>query len=149
MQRKINLTLVICLQMRKTTETKLHRVNLKSPLPRIHYYQSQEVTSIKNLTKPFGLFQNTNLQLNLYPNIKLDLYCNNNLSVQCINSSTWLTLPTWRRCWLQSSSVHQQWRLGSSLVTKLSAQRCNSLYRENNKLGHFLHLITQCMCDGL
>ena len=31
---------------------------------------------------------------------------------------SWLTPATWRRCWLQSSSLHQQWRSGSSLVTK-------------------------------
>ena len=39
----------------------------KSPLPRIHYYLSQAVTSIRNLTKPFGLSRNTNLQLNFTP----------------------------------------------------------------------------------
>ena len=32
--------------------------DFKSPFPRIHYYQSQVVTSIKNLTKPFGLSKN-------------------------------------------------------------------------------------------
>ena len=41
--------------MGKTIETKPYLVNLRSPLPRIHYYQSQVVTSIRNLTKPFGL----------------------------------------------------------------------------------------------
>ena len=40
---------------------KTPRVILRSPLPRIHYYQSQAVTSIRNLTKPFGLSRNTNL----------------------------------------------------------------------------------------
>ena len=75
MQRKINLSKVICLRMGKTTEAKPHRVNLRSPFTRIHYYQSQVVTSIRNLTKPFGLSQNTNLQLNPYPNTQLDLYC--------------------------------------------------------------------------
>ena len=36
---------------------------------------------IRNLTKPFGLSRNTNLQLNTYPNTQLDLYCSGNLSV--------------------------------------------------------------------
>ena len=31
------------------------QVILRLPLPRINYYQSQAVTSIRNLTKPFGL----------------------------------------------------------------------------------------------
>ena len=47
-QQKINLTRVICLRMGKTTEAKPHWVNLRSPLPRIHYYQSQVVTSKRN-----------------------------------------------------------------------------------------------------
>jgi len=109
---------VICLRMGKTSKAKPHWVNLMSPLPRIHYYQSQVVTSIRNLTKPFGLSRNTNLHLNPYPNTQLYLYCSGNLSIQCTNPSMWLTPPTQRRCWLQSSSVHQQWRSRSSLVTK-------------------------------
>ena len=48
MQWKISLTQVICLQMEKTTEAKPHWVNLRSPLLRIHYYQSQVVTSKMN-----------------------------------------------------------------------------------------------------
>ena len=39
--------------MGKTTEAKSHKVNLRSALPRIHYYQSQAVTS--NTTKHTGL----------------------------------------------------------------------------------------------
>ena len=75
----------------KTTEAKFHQMILRSPLPRIYYYQLQVVTSIRNLTKPFVLSRNTNLQLNPYPNTQLDLYCNSYLLVQCSNSSTWLT----------------------------------------------------------
>ena len=91
MQQKINLTQVICLRIGKTIEAKPHRVILKSQLPIIYYYQSQTITSIKNLTKPFGLSRNTNLQLNPYPNTQLDLYCSSNLSVQCTNPNMWLT----------------------------------------------------------
>ena len=50
MQWKISLTQVICLRMGKTTEAKLHQVNLRSPLLRIHYYQLQVVTNKKNLS---------------------------------------------------------------------------------------------------
>ena len=78
MQWKINLKQVICLRMGKTTEAKPHWVNLRLPLSRIHYYQSQVVTRMRNLTKPFSLSQNTNLQLNPYPNTQLDLYCSGN-----------------------------------------------------------------------
>ena len=48
--------------MGKTTEAKPYRVNLRSPLPRIHYYQNKRL-QVKGNTVP-----NTNLQLNLYPN---------------------------------------------------------------------------------
>ena len=50
MQWKINLTQVICLRMRKTIEAKPHRVNLRSPFLRIHYYQLQAVTSKRNFS---------------------------------------------------------------------------------------------------
>ena len=50
-----NLTQVICLPMRKTTETKPHQVNLRSPFPRIHYYQNKRL-QVKGISIP-----NTNL----------------------------------------------------------------------------------------
>ena len=53
--------------MEKTTETKPHQVNLRTPLPRIHYYQNKRL-QVKRIPIP-----NTNLQLNPYPNTQLDL----------------------------------------------------------------------------
>ena len=41
MQWKLNLTRVIFLQMEKTIEAKPYRVNLRSPLSKIHYYQNK------------------------------------------------------------------------------------------------------------
>ena len=67
MQWKINLKQVICLRTGKTTEEKPYRVNLRSPLPRIHYYQNKRL-QLKRILVP-----NTNLQLNPYPNTQLDL----------------------------------------------------------------------------
>ena len=72
--------MMICLQMEKTSETKPHRVNLRSPLPRIHYYQNKRL-QVKGILVP-----NTNLQLNPYPNTQLDLYCSGNLSIQCMHT---------------------------------------------------------------
>ena len=43
MKWQLNLTLVICLWMGKTIEAKPHRVNLRSPLSRIHYYQNKRL----------------------------------------------------------------------------------------------------------
>ena len=67
MQGKVNLTQVSCLQMGKTTGAKPHRVNLRSPLPRIHYHQNKRL-QVKGILIP-----NTILQLNPYPNTQLDL----------------------------------------------------------------------------
>ena len=67
MQRKLNLTRVICLQIRKTIEAKPHWVNLRSPLLKIHYYQNK-CLQVKGI-----LVSNTNLQLNSYPNTQLNL----------------------------------------------------------------------------
>ena len=67
MQWKINLTQVTCLRMGKITKVKPHRVNLRSLLPRIHYYQNKQL-QVKGITVP-----NTNLQLNPYLNTQLDL----------------------------------------------------------------------------
>ena len=53
--------------MAKTIETKPHRVNLRSPLPRIHYYQNKQL-QVKGIPVP-----NANLQLNPYLNTQLDL----------------------------------------------------------------------------
>ena len=55
MQRKINLTQMICLRMGKTTKAKPYWVNLKSSLPRIHYYQNKRL-QVKGIQIP-----NTNL----------------------------------------------------------------------------------------
>ena len=67
MQRKISLIQVICLLIEKTIMAKPHRVNLKSPLPIIHYYQNKQL-QVKEISLP-----NTNLQLNPYYNTQLDL----------------------------------------------------------------------------
>ena len=71
---------MICLQMGKTTEAKPHQVNLKSPIPRINYYQNKQL-QVKGISVP-----NTILQLNSYLNTQLDLFCSDNLSFSMHNS---------------------------------------------------------------
>ena len=67
MQRKINLTQVICLQMEKIIKAKSHRMKLRLPLLKIHYYQNKRL-QVKGIPVP-----NINIQLNLYLNTQLDL----------------------------------------------------------------------------
>ena len=136
--------------MEKTTEAKLHWVNLRSPLPKICYYQNKWL-QVKEISVP-----NTNLQFNPYPNTQLDLWCNDNLSFQCTAPSTWLTNwctdpSTWLTYQLEEDvgckvvQFIQQWRSRSSLDTKPLAQRCSSFYKEYDELGQILSLVTICM----
>ena len=76
---------MICLRMGKTTKAIPHWVNLRSPLPKIHYYQNKWL-QVKWIPVP-----NTNLRLTPYPNTQLDLQCSDSLSFQCTALSTWLT----------------------------------------------------------
>ena len=63
MQWKINLIQVICLQMEKIIKAKSHRMKLRLPLLKIHYYQNKRL-QVKGIPVP-----NINIQLNLYLNI--------------------------------------------------------------------------------
>jgi len=57
----------------------------------------------------------------------------------CTDPNMWLTkdaqlqyvtnTPTWRSCWLQSSSLHQQWRSRSTWLQNSKAQRCSSFFQ--------------------
>ena len=71
MQQKIKLTWWFVYEWGKPSRQKPHRVNLKSQLPRNHYYHN------KRLQVNGILVLNTNLQLNPYPNTQLDLYVTN------------------------------------------------------------------------
>ena len=85
MQRKINLTQVICLWMRKTYTAKTLPGDFKVTTSENPLLSKRAVTS-KGIPIPY-----TNLQLNPYPNTQLNLFCSDNLFFQCMASSTWLT----------------------------------------------------------
>ena len=92
--------------MGKTTEAKPHRVNLRSPLSRIYYYQNKWL-QVKGIMVP-----NTNLQLNPYPNNQLDLWCNGNIFVQYTTpNSLHLTKSTTQTC---STAYRDQYPRNSS-----------------------------------
>ena len=84
MQRKIKLTQWFVYEWRKLSRLKPHRVILRSPLLRIHYYHNKRL-QVKKILVPY-----MGLQLNCYPNNQLDLLCSDNLSFQCTTPSTWL-----------------------------------------------------------
>ena len=73
MQRKINLTQVICLRW-ENLQDKTPLGEFKAITPENPLLSQQAVTS-KRISVPY-----TNLQLNSYPNTQLDLFCSDNLS---------------------------------------------------------------------
>ena len=131
MQRKINLTQVIYLWMGKTTEAKPHWVNLKSPLPRIYYYQNKRL-QVKESQYLIPIYSWT---LTPIPNWTCSVVTIP--SFQCMAPSMWLTNyvdpSTQLNHQLEKDigcKVLQfitRWRLRSSLVTKPSGVRTQQL----------------------
>ena len=107
----------------KPTQQKLHRVILRSPLPRIHYYHNKQL----QVKESQYLIPTYNWTFTPIPNWTCFVVTISHF--QCTALSTWLTNwcadpsmwltplheskyvtnpPTWERYWLQSSSIHQQ-----------------------------------------
>ena len=109
---KIKLTRWFVYEWGKSTRQKLYWMILRSSLPIIHYYQNKQLQ-----VKEFQYFIPTyNWTLTPIPNWTYSVMTISHF--QCTTPSTWLTnlmrkfqcaaySPTWERCWLQSSSVHQ------------------------------------------
>ena len=96
----------------RPSRQKPHRVILRSPLPRIHYYHNKWL-QVKESPYFIPTYSWT---LTPIPNWTCSVVIIS--PFQCMTPSTWLTnsmrgsqytaySPTWERCWLQSSSVHQ------------------------------------------
>ena len=109
MQRKLNLTQVICLRIGKTTEAKPHQVNLKSSLLRIHYYQNKQLQVkesqylIPTYSWTFTPIHNWTCNIVTISPFNGSKYVIN----QSMHRSKYVTnTTTWKGCWLQSSSVY-------------------------------------------
>ena len=132
MHRKINLTQVIYLRMGKTTEAKPHRVNLKSPLPRIYYYQNKRL-QVKESQYLIPIYSWT---LTPIPNWTCSVVTIPYF--QCMAPSMWLTNyvdPSTRLNHQLEKDVGckvlqfiTQWKLRSSLVTKPYGVRTQQLH---------------------
>ena len=92
MQRKLNLTWVICLRMGKTTEAKPYWENLTSPLSRIHYYQNMRLQLKESQylipTHSWTLTLMHNWICNVVTISPFNAWLH---SFQCMALSTWLT----------------------------------------------------------
>ena len=142
--------MVICLRMGKTYMAKKpHRVILRLPLLRYHYYQNKRLQ-----VKEFQyLIPTYSWSLTPIPNWTCSVMIISYF--QCTVPSTWLTncvdLSTWLNHQLEknvSCKVHQfitQWRSRSSLVTKPYGVQIQQLLQEKDELWQILSSVTICM----
>ena len=147
---EIKLTWWFVYEWGKTTQQKPHRVILRSPLLRIHYYHNNQL----QVKESQYLIPTYSWTLTPIPNWTCFVVTISHF--QCTAPSTWLTnsmhgsqyaayLPTWERCWLQSSSVHHMMKIMKLLGYKIL--RCTNTItsskerwtRANSVSGHKLH----------
>ena len=130
----------------KQTRQKPHRVILRLPLLKFHYYHNKRLQ-----VKEFQYLIPTN-SLTLTPNTQLDILCCDNFSFWCTAPTTWLTncvdpsmrlqSPTRKGCRLQSSSIHPLWSSRRCLVTKPYGAQTRQLLHKNDKLRQILSPIS-------
>ena len=123
---------------------------LRSPLPRIHYYQNKRLQ-----VKEFQyLIPNYSWTLTSIPNWTCSIVTIS--SCQCTAPSTWLT----NRCADPSTRLDHQleknvgykilkfitrWRSWNSLVTKPYGVQTQQILQEKDELGQILSPVTICM----
>ena len=133
----------------KPTRQKPHRVILRSPLPRIHYYQNKRL----QVKESQYLIPTYSWTLTPIPNWTCSIVTISHF--QCTAPSTWLTnyadpstrfqSPTREGCWLQSFSVHHTMKIEKLLgyktlwCTNIATSSQERWTRANFVSGHNLH----------
>ena len=120
---------MICLQMGKPTRQKSHRVILRSPLLRIHYYQNKRL----QVKESQYLIPTYSWTLTSIPSWTCSVMTIS--PFQCTAPTTWLTncanpsmrlqSPIREGCWLQNSSVHHIMKIKKLLGHK--TLRCTNI----------------------
>ena len=149
MQRKLNWHRWFVFKWEKPTQKKLHRVILRSPLLRIHYYQNKWL-QVKESQYHIPTYSWT-----FTPILKWTCFVVTISPFQCTTPNTWLTNlmhPNMRlthqlekECWFQSSSVHHMMKIKKLLGHK--TLRCTNPVASSRKRwtmansvsGHNLH----------
>ena len=141
--------MVICLQMGKTSKIKLHRVILRSPLSRIHYYHNKQL----QVKESQYLIPTYSWTLTLIPKWTCSVVTISQfqctapstwLTNQCTDPSTWLTTNLRRMLVAKFFSSSTRWKSQSSLVTKPYNIKTQQLLQEKDELGH-MSSITICL----
>ena len=125
--------------------------DFKVTTPKNLLINNQVITSIRNLTNypsPISKYQLTVEPSPQYP-IGLDLVVAF-FPLDAQTSNLWLTFYTDPKyvtnssnlnkcCWLQSSSLHQKWRSGSTQLQNSMAYKCSSFSQRKQELIWFGH----------
>ena len=141
---------MICLQMGKTYTAKTPPVILRSPQPRIHYYQNKclQVKESQYLIPTYSC------TLTPIPNSTCSVVKISHF--QCTASSMWLTNRckdpnTWLNHQLEKDvgcrvlQFITRWRSRSSLVTNPMVYKAQQLLLKKDGVGQILPLVTICM----
>ena len=139
---------MICLQMGKPTRQKSHRVILRSPLLRIHYYQNKRL----QVKESQYLIPTYSWTLTSIPSWTCSVMTIS--PFQCTAPTTWLTncvdpsmrlkSPIREGCWLQNSSVHHIMKIKKLLghktlrYTNIAASSQERWTRANSISSHNL-----------
>ena len=130
MQRKIKLTRWFVYEGGKPPRQEPHRVILRSPLPKIHYYHNKRL-QVKEFVVTISPFQCT-------AHITW-------LTNRCTDPSTWLTTNLRRMLAAKFFSSSTWWRSRNSLVTKPYGVYTQQLLHERDELGHNMLVKNFCI----
>ena len=140
MQQKIKLTRWFVYEWGKPPRQKPHRVILKSPLPKIHYYHNKrlQVKESQYLIPTYS-WTLTPIPNWTYSVVKISPFqCTTSNTWQtnrCTDPSTWLTTNLRRMLVVKFFSSSTRWRLWNFLVTKPYGIQMQQLLQEKDELG--------------
>ena len=147
--RKINLTRQFVYEWGKPPRRKPHRVNLRSPLLRIHYYHNKWLQVKESqyliLTYDWTLTLIHNWTCSVVTISPFQCMAPSTwLTNWCTDPSTWLTHQLEKNVGCKFFSLSTRWRSKSSLVTKPYGIQMQQLLQEKDELGH-MSSVTICL----
>ena len=128
---------------------KPYRVILKSPLPRIHYYQNKWLQVKESqyliLTYSWTLTLKPNWPCSVVTIFPFQCTAPSTWLANCADPSTLLQSPTREGCWLQSSSVHHTMKIKKLIGYKTLRCTKQQLLHKKDELRQILSLVTICL----
>ena len=143
--------MVICWQMGKIVhKAKISSGEFKVIAPKNPLINNQAVTSIRNLTTTLAYPKIPTYSWTFTSIPNWTWYCSSvlsfftqisNLGLTPLHGSQYVTNSNNLNdcCWQQSSSLHKQWRLGSTWLQNLKAYKCSSFTQSIWVLGLCFH----------